>query len=153
MVKIEDYTIEVMNALDSTADIALEAAAGELESAVKRKSRRDTGQTAGSFRHHVSPESHTAHIGSNDENAIWEEFGTGEHALNGGRKGAWYVPVDAVHGRKKPSYNGKVIVVYGKNGKKFYKTNGKQPSRAFFKSYTEKKPALIKLIQSYFKGL
>ncbi len=52
----------------------------------------DTGQTKGSYQYKVqegSSES-TVHVGSNLENAIWEEFGTGEYALHGdGRKGGW----------------------------------------------------------------
>ena len=59
---------------------------------------------------------HEAIIGSSDQNAIWEEFGTGEHALQGnGRKGGW-------------SYQ-------DEKGDWHY-TTGKKPSRAFFKAYT-----------------
>ena len=29
-------------------------------------------------------------------------------------------------GSKRPTFNGKVVIVYGKNGKAYYKTNGKE---------------------------
>lgn len=149
----EDYTIKVQAAINDKIIAGLEEAAGELVSQVKQNSRRDKGETMGSFRHYVDAASLTAYIGSPDENAIWEEFGTGEYALEGkGRKGAWYVPAEKVTGRKKPSYNGRVIVIE-KDGKKFYKTNGKKPTRAFWKAYNTKKKALIRIIESKLKGL
>ena len=38
-------------------------------------------------------------VGSSSENAIWEEFGTGDYAVNGdGRKTPWYVPVEGYLG-------------------------------------------------------
>lgn len=129
----EDYTIQVQGAISDKINIALEECAGELESQVKRNSRVDTGKTKNSFRHHVDDSSHTAYIGSSDENAIWEEFGTGEHALGGaGRKGGW-------------SY---------KDAKgDWHHTKGKKPSRAFWKAYTSLKSRLISHIQNSLKGL
>lgn len=152
----EDFSFKVKDAIDDKINIALEECAGELESQTKRNSR--VGQagapTKNSFKHKVDELKHIAYIGSNEENAIWEEFGTGEHALEGkGRKGAWYVPVEEVVGYKKPTFNGKVVIVYGKNGKKYYKTNGKKPSRAFWNAYTSMKPKIIKRIQNTLKGL
>lgn len=129
----EDYSIKVKAAIEDNINIALEECAGELESQVKRNSRVDTGKTKNSFRHHVDEGEHAAYIGSNDENSIWEEFGTGEHALNGdGRKGGWYY-VDA-------------------KGEGHY-TTGKKPSRAFWRAFTSLKSKLIKHIQDSLKGL
>ena len=154
----EDFTAEVQSALDGKIMVALEECAGELKSATMRRSRVDTGQTKNSWRHKVTGSflagEFRAYIGSDDENAIWEEFGTGEHAIQGGgRKGAWYVPVDGYSGRKKPSFNGKVIIVYGKGGKAYYKTNGKEARRSFYKAYEATKDKLIKHIQNSLKGL
>ncbi len=68
----------------------LEEAGGEIQSQTQRNSRVDTGQTKGSYKYVVdegSTESSVV-IGSNLENAIYEEYGTGEYALHGnGRKG------------------------------------------------------------------
>ena len=132
-VVFEDYTINVQNAIDDKINVVLEECAGELESEVKRNSRIKTRKTANSFRHTVDEEAHVAYIGSSDENAIWEEFGTGEYALEGnGRKGGWFY-VDAEG-----------------NG---HFTHGKKPSRAFWKAYTSLKDKIINQIQESMKGM
>ena len=132
-VVFEDYKIQVQNAIDDNINAVIEECAGELESQVKRNTRVDTGKTKNSFQHKVIDSEHTAYIGSNYENAIWEEFGTGEFALNGdGRKGGWsYVDAEG-HG---------------------HHTTGKKPSRAFFKAYTSLKNKIISYIQNSLKGL
>lgn len=129
----EDFSVEVMGAMDDKINAVLEECAGELESQTKRNSRVDTGKTKNSFRHHVDDEKHVATIGSSDENAIWEELGTGEYALQGnGRKGGW-------------SY---------KDAKgDWHHTYGKKPSRAFFKAFTSLKNKIITKIQNSLKGL
>ena len=132
-VKFEDFTFQVVNAIDDGINAVLEECAGELESQVKRNSRVDTGKTKSSFQHKVVESEHTAYIGSNDENAIYEEFGTGEYALKGnGRKGGW---------------------VYRDAKGEYHYTTGKKPSRAFWKAYTSMKPKIISRIQNSLKGL
>ena len=129
----EDYTIEVMGAMDDKINAVLEECAGEIESQVKRNTRVDTGNTKNSWQHHVDDATHTATIGSNHENAIWEEFGTGEYALKGnGRKGGW---------------------AYKDAKGDWHRTNGKKPSRAFFKAYTGLKGKIVTHIQNSLKGL
>lgn len=133
-VEFHDYTIKVKEAMDDGIIAVLEECAGELESQAKRNSRVDTGKTKNSFRHKVVDSEHTAYIGSDDENAIWEEFGTGEYALNcDGRKGGW-----AYEDPK----TGETIWTYGKT-----------PSRAFWNAYTTMKDKIINRIQNFFKGL
>jgi HK97 gp10 family phage protein len=132
-VKLEDYSIKVKEAMDDRINAVLEECAGELESAVKRNSRVDTGKTKNSFRHRVNTATHEAQIGSNDINAIYEEFGTGEHALQGnGRLGGW---------------------TYKDAKGKYHHTYGKKPSRAFWKAYTAMKSKIISRIQNSMKGL
>ena len=129
----KDNTVKVKNALANRAQAVLEEVAGELESQVKQNTAVDTGQLKNSWSHSVksTDDEHTATIGSPLENAIWEEFGTGEYALNGdGRKGGWFY-VDA-------------------KGEGHF-THGKHPRRAFHKAYTSMKPKMIKHIQSKFK--
>ena len=132
-----DYSISVKNAMGNRIEAALEECAGELESQVKRNSRVDTGKTKNSFRHVIKGSFDSgdlkAIIGSSDENAIWEEFGTGEHALNGnGRKGGWFY-VDA-------------------KGEGHY-THGKRPSRAFWKAFEALKKPIVDYLQNALKGL
>lgn len=129
----EDYTINVQGAIDDKINAVLEECAGELESQVKRNTRVDTGKTKNSFQHKVVDSEHTAYIGSNYENAIWEEFGTGEFAIEGnGRKGGW---------------------VYKDAKGDWHKTTGKKPSRAFWKAFNSLKNKLISRIQNSLKGL
>lgn len=129
----EDYTIKVQNAIDDKINAVLEECAGELESQVKRNSRVDTGKTKNSFQHKVDTDTHVAYIGSPDENAIWEEFGTGEYALEGnGRKGGW---------------------AYKDAKGDWHYTTGKKPSRAFWKAYNSLKSKIINYIQNSFKGM
>ena len=132
-VEFHDYTIKVKNTMDDGINVVLEELAGELESEVKRNSRVKTRKTANSFRHKVVDAAHIAYIGSSDENAIWEEFGTGEYALEGnGRKGGWFYVDEKGDG---------------------HFTHGKKPSRAFWNAYTSMKNKIINRIQNFLKGL
>ena len=97
----ENFSIQVQTAIENNINIALEEAAGEMESQVKRRTRVDTGQTKNSFQHKVDTATHTAYIGSNEENAIWEEFGTGEYAINGNGRSGYWVFVKGQKGSKK----------------------------------------------------
>lgn len=138
--EFEDNSVKILRALDDVGQQWLEDATRILHRQVVQNSRVDTGQTKSSWKKVV--EGDKGIVGSTSENAIWEEFGTGHYAVNGnGRKGAWYVPVEKVLGKKKPTYNGKVVIVYGKNNQAYYKTNGKKPNRALenAKKSTEKK--------------
>lgn len=136
MAKIEfkDYSIEVKNALKNLAYKAVEEACGELESQTKQNTAVDTGQTKNAWTHIVkaSNDETTGTVGNPLENAIWEEFGTGEYALNGdGRKGGWFYE------------DAKGVGHF---------TRGKHPRRAFWKAYTTLKNKLIKHMQDIFKG-
>lgn len=89
-VEFEDNTMRVINSLNEGILNFLEEASGELEAQTKRNSRVKTSQTKGSWTHKVDKDNFSAVVGSPFENAIWEEFGTGEHAIHGdGRKGGW----------------------------------------------------------------
>lgn len=129
--KFIDNSIQVKGTMDNVIRAALEEAAGELESQVKDNTRVKTGQTKRSWQHKVVE--NTAYIGSNYENAIWEEFGTGEYALEGnGRKGGWHY-VD-------------------EKGKGHF-TYGKKPRRAFWNAYITKKQAIISFLENALKGM
>ena len=132
-VQFHDFSIEVMGAIDDKINAALEECAGELESAAKRNTRVDTSQTKNNWRHYVDDAKHEATIGNPLENAIWEEFGTGEHALKGnGRQGGWYYVDEKGEG---------------------HFTHGKKPSRAFHHAFISLKNSIINRIQEALKGL
>lgn len=133
-IKFESHLDEVTRAIEEAVNQALEEAAGELEAQVKQNTRVDTSQTKGSWDHIVDEREHVAYVGSPLQNAIWEEFGTGIHALNGnGRKTPWtYTPDD---------------------GNTFYRTRGKKPSRALYKAYTRVKPKIERYFRERFGKL
>ena len=153
-IQFEDNSLKVKDALNQAGIAWLYEAAGEIEAQTKRNTRVDRpgAPTKSSFRYIVDEGKGEATVGSDQQNAIWEEFGTGEYALNhNGRKTPWYVPVENYTGTKKPTYNGKVIIVHGKNGKEYYKTNGKKGTRALFKAFNNLKGKLKKSYQNKVK--
>lgn len=122
-VEFQDNRIEVKAAIGNAVTAFLHEACGELEAQTKRNSKVKTGQTKGSYGYVVDEAELTGYVGSNYDNAIWEEFGTGEYALNGdGRKGGWRY-VDA-------------------EGKGHF-TYGKRPRRPLFKAFTELRARII----------
>lgn len=132
-IKFNDYSVEVIAALEKLSQNVLEEVSGELESQVKRNTAVDTGQTKNSWTHYVTKvgDGHKATIGSPLQNAVWEEFGTGDYALHGnGRKGGWFY-VD-------------------EKGKGHF-THGKHPRRPLWNAYSSLKNRLIKHMQDVFK--
>ena len=122
-VEFQDNRIEVKAAICSAIIAFLHEACGELEAQTKRNSKVKTGQTKGSYENAVDEAELTGYVGSNYENAIWEEFGTGEYALNGdGRKGGW---------------------CYEDEQGKWHFTYGKKPRRPLFNAFTALRSKLI----------
>ena len=132
-VEFHDFTVQVLDAMDDRINAVLEECAGELESAAKRNTRVDTSKTKNAWSHYVDEAKHEATIGNPEENSIWEEFGTGEHALKGnGRKGGWFYVDEKGEG---------------------HFTHGKKPSRAFHHAFESLKKPIINRIQEALKGM
>ena len=132
-VQFIDNTIEVIGAIKDAALVFLEESAGELESQAMRNTRVDTGQTKGAWSHKVEESALQAIVGNPLENAIWEEFGTGEYAVNGnGRKTPWRY--QDVRGN-------------------WHTTTGKRPSRAFEKAKAEAEPKIVQAAKETFGSL
>ena len=130
-VRFEDFSVECQKAMEGAAIAWLYEAAEELEAQTKKNTREDTGQTKNSWSHVVDEKEHEAVVGNPLDNAIWEEFGTGEFALHGdGRKGGWFYVDD--------------------EGKGHF-TYGKKPNRAFQTAYNVLKNPLIRRAQEIFK--
>lgn len=147
-VEFQDFSIQVKEALDEAALIGLELAASEIKTQVSRNSRTDTGQLRGSWKYTVDEAALEATIGSPLENAIWEEFGTGEYAAHGdGRKGGWYVPGNELS----PKAKGRMRKITLKNGKELYFTKGKKPNHTLQKAFESKKNTAIRLIKRSIK--
>lgn len=132
-VEFEDFSLQIKAALDDKALAFLEEAASEIESAAKRYSRADSGQLKGSWTHLVDESAGEATIGSPLENAIWEEFGTGEYAAEGnGRKGGWSYQDDAGD---------------------WHYTKGKKPNHTLQRAFDSKKGAINKRAEKIFGEL
>ena len=90
-----DNSIAVKEAFEKYAEKFLTEAATMIESQVKQNTAVDSSQTKQNWKHVVDISNHEAIVGNPLENAVWEEFGTGEYALNGnGRKGGWVYCID-----------------------------------------------------------
>ena len=157
----EDYSVQVKSTLKEKAIAFLHEVCGEIRSQAQRNSRRKTSQTAGSYQYKVDENNLAGHIGSDYWNAIYEELGTGEHAINGdGRKGYW-VFVDT-GGEPKAPKGGKnytkaeakrIVAFLRKKGLNAYYTNGKSANRPLYKGFTSIKPKIQPVAEKYFGGL
>ena len=156
-VEFIDNSVKCKEAIGRAGIAWLHVACGEIEAQTKRNSKRVTGDTAGSFRYVVDESTMTGYVGSNYENAIWEEFGTGEYAVNkNGRKGGWWIKVG--NGRNEiPLAIAKkydwVNLKYVGEVLKFVFTRGKKAKRPFLKAYTSSKSWIQKRAEEIFGGI
>lgn len=132
-VEFKDNSLKIKAALNEKTIAWLHEAAGEIESQTKRNTRVDTGQLKNSWANTVDESNGTATVGSPLENAVWEEFGTGEYALHGdGRKTAW---------------------TYKDRKGKWHRTSGKRPSRALNNAFASSKGKLKSRLEKMLKEL
>lgn len=121
-IKFKDYSDEVKERLDQKILQWLEEAKKSIASQASRNSPVDTGALKASFQtdSFVDEAEQVAYIGSTLEYSVWQEFGTGEYALNGnGRKGGW--------GYEDP-----------KTGDSIW-THGNKPRRMLYHAFEQKK--------------
>lgn len=121
-VELKDDSIKVKAALNDATVKFLYEAAHVIQSQVKQNTAVDTGQLKASWNFTVDESKGEATIGSPVENAIWEEFGTGEYALHGdGRKGGHF-------------------------------TRGKKPRRMLHNAFETKRSAIVKEAERIIKS-
>ena len=147
-----DYSIPVKNAIDEQVAKFLEEAGGLVESKAKDNTRVDSGATRKLWSHVVQGNKCT--IGNPFENAIWEEFGTGEHSAKG-RKGGWWIPAWKLDNRTRYVLENKYHFKkrYGKRGRAYYYTEGKKGTQAFEKAFDSSKPLIEKRAKEIFGEL
>lgn len=149
-VEFTDNRIKVEAALDDSIVAFLYEAAVEVEAQTKiAQTRVDTGHTKGEWTHYVDEDKGEAVIGNPRENAIWEEYGTGEYALKkNGRKGGWWAPVGSdgmsleqasKFSKVKKDKAGNIVAVF---------TYGKKPLRPLQKAFDKTKSKIIKRLGS-----
>lgn len=129
--QFDDNSRAVKTAIEDAIQAGLEEAGAEFVTQAQRNSRVDTGDTKRSFDHKV--DGHTVYVGSNAENAIWEEFGTGIHAEDGS-------------GRKKPWR-------YQDHRGNWHTTSGKKGTKALTKALQSKTPVAKTLVEEKLRAV
>lgn len=128
---------EVLNTMDTTTAAFLTMAALEVTNQAKINTRVDTGQTRAGWSYEIENNT-TAIVGNIEENAIWEEFGTGIYAEdeNGNKSG-------------KGRQTGWVYV--DKDGEGHF-TRGKTPTHALSKAMDKVKTELEDMAVEKFRS-
>lgn len=162
-VEFKDNSAKVISAINDTALAWLYEAKASLSGQTADNCMVETGTLKKSFisDSYVDEKELTAFIGSSLEYAIWQEYGTGEYALeHNGRKG-WWVYVKGSKG--KSTTNGKVYTYqqariirdYLKNEKGLdaYITKGTKPKRMMYHAFLQKRSGLVNRAKAMFKGI
>lgn len=134
-IEFTNNTEKIKKALGDASKQFLTDAGQIIRSQVRDLSRRKTGQLKDSFNYQLTNDKGdmVVKVGSPLENAIWEEFGTGEYALEGnGRKGGWYYEDEKGEG---------------------HFTHGKTPSRALYYAIKNSKPTIESLFKEVYGGI
>lgn len=132
-IEYKDYREEVKAKMRDLVIQWLHEACGELEAQTRRNQRVKTGKTKGSWRYVIDYDKLEGMVGSDSDNAVYEEFGTGEYALDGnGRKGGWWYK-DALG--------------------KWHFTRGKRPCRALYHAYIMLQGKIMDRAKALFGGL
>ena len=162
-VVFEDFSVQVKGAIREKAISFLGEVGGELRSRTQRNSRRKTSKTADSYEYKVDDGQLAVHVGSNYQNALWEELGTGEFAINGdGRKG-WWVYVEGSPSKSSSTTKGKsysspvsarmAVALLRSKGLNAHMTRGKTANRPLLKAYESFKSGIIRRAEQIFGGL
>lgn len=155
-VTFEDNHIKVKAEMERRILAWLEEVSAELESQAARNTRVNSGATKKGWGHIVNESNLEAFVGNSEENAIWEEYGTGEYAEKGGKgRSVWYVCADQLDPKQLNDFKNKYHfpTVKGKNGTIFFEVRGKQAQRMLTKAYQgTKMPAIKRFAQIMNKG-
>ena len=160
-VTFEDNSENCKNAIKASALAFLHEIGGEIRSQAQRNSRRKTSQTAGSYQYKVDENELAVHIGSDYWNAIYEEFGTGEHSIKGGGRKGYWVFVDT-GGKPQAPKGGKtytkeeakrVVAIMRKKGLNAYYTNGKTANRPLYKAFTATEGKIQSVAEKCFSNI
>jgi len=133
-VEVNDKTQEYLTKAKQRVLIALSEIKNDIAQQASINSPVDTGDLSRSFLSdsYVDTTEKTAYIGSTKEYSIYQEFGTGEYAVNGnGRKGGWS---------------------YQDAKGQWHKTNGIKPQRMLYKAVQSKKSQIPYKIKVAMEG-
>lgn len=132
-IRFEDNSIEVKAEIEEKAIAFLYEASELLKGQTAQLTKVASGQLKGSWDYTVDTSEKIARVGSPEENAIWNELGTGEYAANGdGRQGGWR---------------------YQDENGEWHFTRGKKPQHTLQKSFDVKKNSIINRAKQLFGEL
>lgn len=134
-------------------------AAESITSQTADNSRVSSGELKNSWTYIVDEHEGVATIGSPLQNAIWEEFGTGEYAVKkNGRKGYWVYVKDGSSGNNTSTNTGgkaytleeakRVCAWLREKGLDAHITKGKKPNRALQNAFNTLKNPLRTRLES-----
>lgn len=161
-VEVRNFSVQVQKAIREHALVALETAANEMVSQVKRRTRPKgfwPQDVKASWNYALDRERMEAQVGSPLEQSYWEELGTGEYALNkDGRKGWWVY----VEGSDTPTRSFEVLTkeeaerraawLRGE-GLDAHISNGTPANRPMHRAFVEEKDTIIGVIESELERL
>ena len=166
MAKVEfhDFSVKVADAMEEALIAGLYEAGGEVQARAKRNSRpgHKYGNKEASelWDYKVDEGEKKAYVGSPFEAGFWEEFGTGEHALNkDGRKGWWVYVEGQDSGDGGKSYSTKEeaeeAAEFLRRVAKLnaYATNGIDPNRPLYRAFKSAKPVIQAIFEDKLKGM
>lgn len=131
--EIKDYSDELLSKLKKNIDTFLEESKMIVSSQASLNSPVDTGALSRSFLtdSYVDTSEQTAYIGSSLDYAYYQEYGTGEYALSGGRQGGWH---------------------YQSPDGTWHFTKGSHPNRMLYRAMTSSKGQLENRLKSIMGG-
>ena len=163
-VEFIDFSAEAIEGIEDALIAGLYEAAGEMEARTVRNSRQGHKygniQATALWDHLVEEGEMKAYVGSQHEAAYWEEFGTGEHALNGdGRKGWWVYVEGQESGKGGKSYSTKAEAEEAAEflrkvkGLDAYATDGIEPNRPLHRAFQSGASLVQAILESKLKGM
>lgn len=162
-VEFKDNSVKVSATITDALIAGLYEVAGELKAKTIRNSRQGHQygdiQARSLWDYQVDEGEMVAMVGSPYEAGYWEEFGTGEHALNGdGRKGWWVYIEGQESGNGGKSYatreEAEESAEFLRKVKKLdaYATNGIDPNRPLHRAFKSLEPTIINVLENKLKG-
>jgi hypothetical protein len=159
-----DFSVHVTEAMNEALVAGLYEAAGELQARAKRNSRQGHKygeiQATALWDYVVDEDKKEARVGSPHEAGFWEEFGTGEHALNGdGRKGWWVYVEGQDSGSGGKSYatreEAEKAAAFLRRVKKLdaYATDGIEPNRPLHRAFKSGEGVVQAIFEDKLKGM
>jgi hypothetical protein len=158
-VVFEDYSVQCKQALKDKAVQFLQEVGMEIQSLAIRNTVRKSGETAGSWDCKLDAGGLAVHVGSNYDNAVYEEFGTGEYSEKGGRSGWWvYIEGSSGSGSGGKTYGSlkeamKAVRFLREKGLPAHCTKGKHARHPLKRAFDSSKGKIIKQAERVFGSL